>query len=431
MHAVGIGILGFGTVGAGVVEGLLHNGALLSQRLGVEPVLKGVADLDIETDRGIRVPGGLLTTDAHALIARDDVDVIVELIGGTGIAKTFVEEALRAGKPVVTANKKLLAEYGESLYALSREKGADLYFGASVGGGIPVIRALREGLVGNRIVAMQGILNGTCNYILTRMEKEGLPFDTVLQDAQYHGFAEADPSLDIDGFDTAHKAVILASLAYGNAFDLSDVYVEGIRALTREDVVQSAALGYRIKLLAVIRRDDGQVEIRVAPTLVPQSSLLAAVNGVYNAVMVESDLADRTMYYGQGAGRLPTASTVLADIADAVRNLAMDASLRISPIPSTGETLAVKDITQSCCRYYLRISVEDHPGVLAKITGVLAKSDISIESFLQKRSDTQGYADLVILTHEALESEMNQALDTINALEVVKEPAVRLRVASE
>lgn len=430
MKSVGVGILGFGTVGAGVVEGLLHNGELLAQRLGVDPVLKGVADLDIETNRGVDVPAGILTTDARALIDREDVDVVVELIGGTGIARTFVEQALRAGKPVVTANKKLLAEHGEALYALSREKNADLYFGASVGGGIPVIRALREGLVGNRIIAMQGILNGTCNYILTRMEREGLPFETVLGDAQHHGFAEADPSLDIDGFDTAHKAVILASLAYGKAFDLQNVYVEGIRDLTREDVAQSAALGYRIKLLAVIRRDGEEIEIRVAPTLVPQSSLLAAVNGVFNAVKVESDMADQTMYYGRGAGRLPTASTVLADIADAARNLTMDANLRIAPIPSTGESLGIKDITKSCCRYYLRVSVEDNPGVLAQITGVFAKSKISIESFLQKRSNAQGYADLVILTHEALESEMNDALEAINALDFVTDPAVRLRVVA-
>ncbi len=430
MQTVGVGVIGFGTVGAGVVEGLLHNGELLAQRLGVQPVLKGVADLDVETDRGIGLAPEMLTTDAQALIEREDVDIIVELIGGTGIARTIVEQALKKGKPVVTANKKLLAEYGESLYALSREHHADLHFGASVGGGIPIIRALREGLAGNRILAIQGILNGTSNYILTRMEQEGLPFETVLEDAQRLGFAEADPSLDIDGHDTAHKAVILASLAYGKPFELQNVHVEGIRTLVRTDVEQAAALGYRIKLLAIIRRDDDTVEIRVAPTLVPQSSLLASVNGVFNAVMVESDLADHTMYYGRGAGRLPTASTVLADIADTARNLAMDAMMRVPPIPPTGESLQLKSIEDIRCRYYLRILVDDQPGVLAKITGLLAKHDISIESFIQKRPDMQGDASLVIVTHEALEADMNAALKTIAELPIVKPPTVRLRIAA-
>jgi len=430
MQTVGVGVIGFGTVGAGVVEGLLHNGDLLAQRLGVHPVLKGVADLDIETDRGIGLSPDMLTTDAQALIAREDVDIVVELIGGTGVARQIIENALKLGKPVVTANKKLLAEYGESLFALSKEHQADLHFGASVGGGIPIIRALREGLAGNKILAIQGILNGTCNYILTRMEEEHLPFETVLEDAQRLGFAEADPSLDIDGFDTAHKAVILASLAYGKPFDLQQVHIEGIRSLVRTDVEQAAALGFRIKLLAVIRRVAETVEIRVAPTLVPQSSLLASVHGVFNAIMVESDLADHTMYYGRGAGRLPTASTVLADIADAARNLAMDAMMRVPAIPPTGESLQIKPIDTVQCRYYLRLLVDDQPGVLAQITGLLAKRNISIESFIQKRPDEQGRASLVIVTHEALESDMNAALSLITELPFVGSPAVRLRIAA-
>jgi len=430
MQTVGVGIVGFGTVGAGVVEGLLQNGDLLAQRLGVKPVVRGIADLDLETDRGIAVAPELLTTDAAALIAREDVDIVVELIGGTGVARKLVEQALRLGKPVVTANKKLLAEYGEALYALSEKHQADLYFGASVGGGIPIIRALREGLAGNRILAIQGILNGTCNYILTRMEQEGLPFETVLADAQRLGFAEADPSLDIDGFDTAHKATILASLAYGKPFDLKQVHIEGIRDLTRTDVEQAAALGYHIKLLAVIRRDGDAVEVRVAPTLVPQSSLLAAVNGVFNAIMVESDLADHTMYYGRGAGRLPTASTVLADIADAARNLAMDAMLRVPAIPPTGEALRIKNIDEIRCSYYLRLSVEDQPGALAQITGMLAKRNISIESLIQKRPDAEGHASLVVVTHEALESDMTAALAAIDQLPVVEPPTIRLRIAT-
>lgn len=430
MHTVGIGILGFGTVGAGVVSGLLENGDLLAQRLGTKLVLRGIADLDVASDRGVVVPEGLLTTDAAALVAREDVDIVVELIGGTGVARTLVQQALAAGKPVVTANKKLLAEYGASLYALSEKNKADLYFGASVGGGIPIIRALREGLVGNRILAIQGILNGTCNYILTRMEEEGLPFEAVLAEAQRLGFAEADPSLDIDGFDTAHKAVILASLAYGKSFDLKQVHIEGIRDLARTDVEQAAALGFRIKLLAVIRRDGDDVEIRVSPTLVPLDSLLASVRGVFNAVMVESDLADHTMYYGRGAGRAPTASTVLADIADAARNLTKDALLRVPAIPPTGEALGVKAMQDVTCRYYLRLSVADEPGVLARISGILGERNISIESFIQKRADAQGHAPLVMVTHEALESDMNDALERIRHLDVVEPGTVRLRIAA-
>jgi homoserine dehydrogenase len=430
MHTVGVGILGFGTVGAGVVSGLLENGDLLAQRLGTKLVLRGIADLDIASDRGVVVPDGLLTTDAAALIAREDVDIVVELIGGTGVALALVQQALAAGKPVVTANKKLLAEYGASLYALSEKNKADLYFGASVGGGIPIIRALREGLVGNRVLAIQGILNGTCNYILTRMEEEGLPFEAVLAEAQRLGFAEADPSLDIDGFDTAHKAVILASLAYGKPFDFKQVHIEGIRDLARSDVEQAAALGFRIKLLAVIRRDGDDVEIRVSPTLVPLDSLLASVRGVFNAVMVESDLADHTMYYGRGAGRAPTASTVLADIADAARNLAKDALLRVPAIPPTGEALGVKAMQDVTCRYYLRLSVVDQPGVLARISGILGERNISIESFIQKRADAQGHAPLVMVTHEALESDMNDALDRIRHLDVVAPGTVRLRIAT-
>ena len=430
MQTVGIGLLGFGTVGAGVIEGLLRNGELLAQRLGVRPVLRAVADLDLETDRGVVVDPAILTKDARSVIANPAVDVVVELIGGTGIARTLVREALEAGKPVVTANKKLLAEHGEELYALSKEKGADLYFGASVGGGIPIIRALREGLAGNRIQGIQGILNGTCNYILTQMETEDMPFEAALAEAQANGFAEADPSLDVDGFDTAHKAVILASLAYGVALDLSAVHVEGIRNLVRTDVEYAAQLGYRIKLLAVIRRDGETVEVRVNPSLVPVASMLASVSGVFNAVMVESDLADKTLYYGRGAGRLPTASTVLADIADAARNLAKDSMQRVPALPPTGEMPGMKAMDDVRTCYYLRLSAEDRPGVLAQVAGILGGEGISIESVLQHRADATGHSTIVIVTHEAREAEMNAALTAIDALPAVQGGTVRLRIAA-
>jgi len=430
MKEIGIGLLGFGTVGAGVVEGLQRNGGLLEKRLGVRLVLRKIADLDLKSDRGVSVDSSLLTTDAAGVIDDPAVDVVIELIGGTGVARQLVTRALSAGKAVVTANKKLLAEYGAELYAMAARNRADLYFGASVGGGIPIIRALREGLSANAIISIQGILNGTCNYILTQMESEGLDFDTALREAQRLGFAEADPALDIDGFDTAHKAVVLASLAFGAPVDLKTVYVEGIRGLDQMDIDYAAEFGYRIKLLAVIRRDGDAVEVRVGPTLVPETNMLASVHGVFNAVMVESDLADRTLYYGRGAGRLPTASTVLADVADVARNLAKDAAVRIPALPPTGETLPIKPMAEIRSRYYLRLCAADRPGVLAQVTGILGNRGISIESVLQKGTATDGYSPVVIMTHEAREADMDDALAAIGNLTVIGGKTIRIRMAS-
>lgn len=429
MKEIGIGLLGFGTVGAGVVEGLQRNGDLLAKRLGVRLVLRRIADLDITSDRGVSVDASLLTTDAEALIVAPEVDVVIELIGGTGIARKLVMQALGIGKPVVTANKKLLAEHGAELYALAAANGADLYFGASVGGGIPIIRALREGLCANAITGIQGILNGTCNYILTEMESKGLAFDVALREAQRLGFAEADPGLDIDGHDTAHKAVILASLAYGAPVDIAAVHVEGIRGIEKADIDYAAGFGYRIKLLAVIQRDGDAVEVRVHPTLVPVGDVLASVSGVFNAVMVESDLADRTLYYGRGAGRLPTASTVLGDVADVARNLAKDASLRVPALPPTGEKLSVKPMSEVRSRYYLRLCMLDQPGVFAQVTGVLGARGISIESVLQKGTTAEGLSPVVIMTHTAREADLDAALAGINTLQAIRGETVRLRVA--
>ena len=293
MKEVGVGILGFGTVGAGVAEGLLRNRKVMAERLGVDIVLRKIADLDITTDRGVRVDPDVLTTDAQGVIADPSVNIIVETIGGTGIAKTFVLAALNAGKAVVTANKKLLAEYGKEIFDTAEKNNVDIYFGASVGGGIPIIRAVREGLAGNEILQIHGILNGTCNYILTRMENEGKPFDEVLADAQKLGYAEANPSLDIDGFDTAHKACILSALAYGFQPSLDQVQVEGIRNLSGLDVQYAADFGYRIKLLAVVAKHDADIEVGVHPTLVPFDHMLASVNGVFNAAMVRGDKIGR------------------------------------------------------------------------------------------------------------------------------------------
>ncbi|NQU38678.1 MAG: homoserine dehydrogenase [Lentisphaerae bacterium] len=428
MKEIGLGLLGFGMVGAGVVRGLQANGELIGSRLGVRPVLRRIADLDIESDRGVTVDPAILTTDANALIDDPAVEVVIELVGGTGIAKAFVLRALAQGKPVVTANKALLADHGAEIFALAREKQTDIYFGASVGGGIPIIRALREGLLANRIQSIRGILNGTCNYILTEMERAGVPFNTCLADAQALGFAEAEPSLDIDGFDTAHKAVLLASLAYGGTVAMESVYVEGIRNLSSLDIGYARDLGYKVKLLAVIRSDDGAVEIRVHPSLVPAKSMLGSVHGVFNAVLVNGDLTGDTLYYGRGAGADPTASTVLGDVADVVRNLASAAAHRIPAIPDSGDVIRIRPMQDVTTRYYLRLSLKDEPGVLGAITAILGKHRISLSSALQKDEPENSYVPVVFVTHEAREAEVDAALQEIAALDCVACAPVRLRI---
>lgn len=412
MTQIGVGILGFGTVGAGVAAGLMNNRTPLAERTGIDIVLRKIADLDITTDRGVKIPEGMLTTDAMSVINDPSIHVVVELIGGCGIAKKFVCAALTAGKPVVTANKKLLAEHGAEIFALAAEKGVDIFFGASVGGGIPIIRALRDGLAGNRIESIYGILNGTCNYILTTMEKEGLPFDEVLANAQKLGFAETDPTLDVDGFDTLHKASILAAIAYGISPDVHTLPVEGIRNLVEaEDIRFASELGYRIKLLAIIKNSDSGVEIRVAPTLVPKDGMLGSVSGVFNAALVKSDLADKTLYYGRGAGRMPTASTVIGDIADIARSVAGGATCRVA-VPKTASLVRIKDKSEVSSRYYVRIALADDAGSLAAVSGVFAKHKVSISAALQKGmpEEEAGLATVVFLTHKAKRANIDAAL---------------------
>jgi homoserine dehydrogenase len=429
MRQIGIGLLGFGTVGAGVVDGLRRNRDIMAQRLGVDLVLRRIADVDLTRDRGVVVDRAILTQDARAVIQDPGVDIVVELIGGTGIARTFVVEALKAGKPVVTANKKLLAEYGDELFSLAEAAKVDLSFGASVGGGIPIIRVLREGLVGNQVVRLLGILNGTCNYILSRMEAEGAPFDVVLRAAQEAGYAEADPALDIDGFDTAHKAVILASLAYGFHVPMSAVTVEGIRGVSGLDVQYARELGYRIKLLAVIRRDGAEIEVRVHPTLVPVGHMLASVNQVFNAVMVQGDLTGDTLYYGRGAGRDPTASTVIGDLADVAQGLVADQPRHRRGVPASGQTLRVRPVAEITSRYYLRLMVLDKPGSMGVLTTILGRHGVSISAVTQRVVQQEGgFVPVVVLTHAARESQLHAALAEITAAGVLGEPPVRLRM---
>lgn len=425
MKEIKVGIIGFGTVGAGVAANLLQNGDVLAKRTGVKLVLTRIADLDITTDRGVQVPAGLLTTDAAKLI--DEVDVVVELIGGTTVAKTLILKALNAGKPVVTANKALLALHGEELFAAAEKANVDLYFEAAVAGGIPIIKALREGLAANRIKRIYGIMNGTCNYILTRMENEGADFAAVLADAQKLGYAEAEPSLDIDGFDTAHKAAILASLAYGRWFGLDPLYVEGIRNLSIADIRYADELGYRIKLLAIIKEIEGSVQLRVHPTLIPKSTLLANISDVFNGVLVEGDTVGQTLFYGRGAGRNATASAVVADLADIALNINSNSPRRVS-FRSAPLFKAVTPMENVVSRYYLRLSVKDVSGVIAAVAKVLADKNISISSLIQHETSRADAVPLVILTHEAEESQIRAAVAEIEKLDAARDRVRLFRI---
>ena len=430
MKQIGVGILGFGTVGAGVADGLLKHRELMAKRLGVDIVLRKIADLDITTDRGIVVPKEVLTTDAAAAIADPDTQIVVETIGGTGIAKKFVLDALNAKKCVVTANKKLLAEYGREIFDTAAANGVDIYFGASVGGGIPIIRVVREALASNEIESIHGILNGTCNYILTRMENEGLPFDEVLKDAQKLGYAEANPTLDVDGFDTAHKACILSALAYGFQPTLDQVQVEGIRSLSGTDVKYAADFGYRIKLLACVAKDGDEVEVGVHPTLIPFTHMLANVNDAFNAAMVKGDMSDYTMYYGRGAGRQPTASTVVGDIGDIARNLAHGETryARAAPTYAEGQ-IRLRAAGDIVSKFYIRFMVADKPGAFGAIASVLGKHGVSISAASQKAGNVGNEpVPVVVLTHAAKTASVEAALAEIKASGVIGADPVKLRM---
>jgi homoserine dehydrogenase len=424
---IGIGLIGFGTVGAGVVECLQKNGDRIAARTGVKLVLRKIADVDLERDRGVTVDPAILTKDGNSLLTDPSLDIIIELVGGKGFAKDVVLKALENGKAVVTANKALLAEYGSEIFGLAAQKGLPVGFEASVAGTIPIIRAIREGLVSNRFQRIYGILNGTCNFILTKMEKEQVTFEHALKEAQAAGYAEANSALDIDGFDTAHKAAILASLACGGAIPMSAVYVEGIRGLAKVDMENAKALGYRIKLLAVVKLDDGQVEVRVHPALIPADSLLASVSGVFNAVMVEGDMAGQTMYYGRGAGRLPTGSAVVSDLADIGMILA--SGFAPPPVFPAGAVLpACLPMGEVSNRYYIRLGLLDRPGVLGQIATVFGVHQISLASVVQKEPQAGRHVTVVLVTHRAKESDLAAALEAIGTLNVTNGPAVRLRI---
>ncbi|MEJ2727153.1 MAG: homoserine dehydrogenase [Deltaproteobacteria bacterium] len=434
MKQINVGLLGCGTVGTGVAKLLIDSRQVIRARLGTALNLKRVADIDIETDRGIRFDEGVLTTDANALVDDPDIDIIIEMIGGEGIAKELILKAINSGKQVITANKALLASQGNALFKAAEEKGVDLAFEAAVGGCMPIIKSIRESLVANRIHSMTGILNGTCNYILTKITDEKRPFGDALSEAQAKGYAEADPALDIDGIDTAHKIAILTALAYGTEINLADVYIEGISKITPLDVEFAEHFGFRIKLLAISKRKGGKIEARVHPTMIPFDNLLSNVNGTVNAIMVSGDAVGDIMLYGRGAGMMPTASAVISDAVDIARNLLAATTRRVPALSFQRDRLQdiqIMPMDEIVTHYYFRFEALDRPGVLSKISGILGDHDISIQSVQQKGRKADGSVPVVMVSHLAKEADVQEAIAKINNLDVVGEKTVLIRIEDE
>ena len=432
MRQVKLGIIGGGTVGGGVYEALRRNGALMALRHGVGLEIVRVAVRDLKKNRSARIPRALLTADWREVVCDPEVHLVVELIGGTTVAREVVLAALRLGKPVVTANKALLSAHGKELFAAAQKHGTNLYYEASVAGGIPIIKALREGFVGNRITALYGIVNGTCNYILTRMKLEGADFDAVLADAQRLGYAETPPDLDIDGHDAAHKTGILASLAHGFWVNPKTVCVEGIRHISALDIKFAGDLGYTIKLLGKVKKmgPAGRVQVSVYPTLVPNAHVLASVNGVFNAVFVRGDIAGDALFYGRGAGRDATASAVLSDLADAALDLKFGTKHRLPPFVPHQRSGTVAPIEEVISQYFVRLNVVDRPGVLARIATLFGQSNIGISSVIQPEGHEGKSVPLIFMLHYATHGAVRKALARIARLPAVKARPVMLRVES-
>ena len=431
MKKINVGIVGFGTVGTGTAKILIENSLLIEERVGTPIVVKKIADHDIEKPREINVDPAILTKDANEILNDPEIDIVVELIGGYGYAKEFILKAIDKGKHVVTANKALLAVHGDEIFRAAYRKGVDIGFEASVGGGIPIIRALKEGLVANRIESIYGIVNGTTNYILTKMTAEGKKFGDVLKKAQEKGYAETDPTFDVEGVDAAHKLAVLISLAYGVRIRFEDIYTEGISKITPLDIEFAREFGYRIKLLAITKDDRGKIEARVHPTMLKESAMLANVDGVFNAIYVTGDAVGSTMFYGRGAGMMPTGSAVVSDIADIARNIIKKSHQRVPPLGCSEGCIKdakVKDISETVNHYYIRFSAMDKPGVLSKISWILGENNISISSMIQKGRQVGGSVPIVMMTHEAKEKDVRKALDEIDRLPVVHDKTVFIRI---
>ena len=422
-----IGLAGFGNVGAGVYKNIQKNQHLLRERTGREFVVSRIAVRDPNKARSVEIPSELVTTELNDLVHDPEIDLIVELIGGIDRAFDLVKASLENGKAVVTGNKALLAERGQELFAIAEEHGQPIYYEAAVAGGIPIIKTVQESLIGNHIQTMAGIINGTCNYILTRMTEEGLDYQTALGEAQELGYAEADPTLDVNGWDAAHKAIILASLSYGCWVPCDKIYVEGIENVHREDIAFAEKLGYSIKLLAIIQLHEktGAIEVRVQPSLIAKEHILASVKGVFNAILVKGDVVGETLFYGSGAGQDPTSSSVIADIADAT---ALIGSNTGSGFVTHGLYGKPAPIEESISKYYLRVEVEDRPGVLAQIAALLGELDVGILSLIQPEDHDEATAPVVLMLHYAPFGIVQTAIDRIGQLDCVCESPVLLRV---
>ena len=431
MRPIQAGLLGIGTVGSGTFKVLRRNQEEIRRRAGRGIEITMVADLDTARARALVGDGVRVVADAREVIANPDIDIVIELIGGYGIARTLVMEAIAAGKHVVTANNPLLAASGTEIFAAAREKGVMVAFEAAVAGGIPIIKALREGLTANRIEWIAGIINGTTNFILSEMRAKGLDFADVLKEAQRLGYAESDPTFDIEGVDAAHKATIMSAIAFGIPVQFDKAHVEGITKLQAADITYAEQLGYRIKLLGITKRTAQGIELRVHPTLVPAKRLIANVEGAMNAVLVRADAVGTTLYYGKGAGAEPTASAVVADLVDITRLHTADPGQRVPHLAFQPDSLAntpILPIEQVVTAFYLRLQVADQAGVLARITGILAERDISIDALLQRESaEGEKQTDVIILTHDTVEGRMNDAIAQMQALPTVLAPIVRIR----
>ena len=431
MKPIQVGLLGIGTVGSGTFNVLQRNQEEIQRRAGRGIRITMVADLDTARAKAIVGDAAQVVSDARQVIANPEIDIVVELIGGYGIARTLVMEAIAAGKHVVTANKALLAVHGSEIFAAAREKGVVVAFEAAVAGGIPIIKALREGLTANRIEWIAGIINGTTNFILSEMRAKGLDFGVVLKEAQRLGYAESDPTFDIEGVDAAHKATIMSAIAFGIPVQFDKAHVEGITRLQAADIRYAEQLGYRIKLLGITKRREKGIELRVHPTLIPSTRLIANVEGAMNAVVVHGDAVGTTLYYGKGAGAEPTASAVIADLVDITRLHTADPNHRVPYLafqPGAMQDTPILPMAEVVTSFYLRLQVADQAGVLARITGILAEHGISIDALLQRESaEGEAQTDVIILTHDTLEGEMNKAIAQMQALPTVLAPIVRIR----
>jgi len=464
--AIKVGLIGLGTVGTGVVKLIQANEDLIRRRLGCGLELVRIADKEIKRDRGVSLPKGVLTTKVQDLIADPEIEIVIELIGGYDPAKKFILSALAHHKHVVTANKALLAVYGEEIFEAAERAGCDLGFEASVGGGIPIIRALKEGLAANRILSIYGIINGTSNYILTQMTDERRPFKEMLAEAQKKGYAEMDPSFDIEGIDSAHKLAILVTLAFGTPVTFKEIYTEGIIQITPLDIEYARELGYQIKLLAIAKWNqkgshpvlpgaaagsggiggrsksphgppdmiDGEIEARVHPTMIPEDHLIATVRGVYNAIYLVGDAVGETLFYGKGAGSMPTASAVVSDLIEIGRNIRTGSSGRV-PVAAFQKKdrrpIRLRPMDEIQSLYYLRFMAEDRPGVLSKISGILGKYNISLSQVLQKGRKQGGHVPVVMMTHQAVERDVRSALAEIDEMSYVSGKTILIRVEAE